>query len=155
MQIERRNRINKSQMRFWAYEKLSFYLFNANYPNRLHGIIRADDSPDFRLYHRLDLLNTMKFFTITHKGKTLTLSEWSKETGIAWATLRARLRYGRTSEKILETPVQLNHNLSKTPEYKSWEAMRNRCNNSKSENFKEYGGRGIPYVKDGIILKTF
>lgn len=30
-----------------------------------------------------------------------------------------------------------------TPEYRGWMAMRARCNNPKTENFRYYGGRGI------------
>lgn len=29
------------------------------------------------------------------------------------------------------------------PTYTSWEAMRARCNNSNSIQYKDYGGRGI------------
>jgi hypothetical protein len=31
----------------------------------------------------------------------------------------------------------------RTPEYYSWQAMRERCRNPKHESFKDYGGRGI------------
>lgn len=31
----------------------------------------------------------------------------------------------------------------RTPEYYSWQAMKDRCENPKHASFKEYGGRGI------------
>jgi hypothetical protein len=34
-----------------------------------------------------------------------------------------------------------------SPEYQSWRAMRNRCNNSKDKSFPDYGGRGIKICK--------
>lgn len=34
-------------------------------------------------------------------------------------------------------------NLSMSPEYRVWWAMRNRCSNPKVSNWKRYGGRGI------------
>lgn len=30
-----------------------------------------------------------------------------------------------------------------TPEYRAWEAMRQRCNNPKNSDYRNYGGRGI------------
>jgi hypothetical protein len=30
-----------------------------------------------------------------------------------------------------------------TPEYDAWIQAKNRCNNYRSENYKDYGGRGI------------
>jgi hypothetical protein len=35
------------------------------------------------------------------------------------------------------------HNLSKSREYNSWKAMRNRCLDSRHPEFRNYGGRGI------------
>lgn len=36
-----------------------------------------------------------------------------------------------------------SHKLTKTPAYKTWVAMRSRCNNPKNTRFADYGGRGI------------
>lgn len=35
------------------------------------------------------------------------------------------------------------HSLSQSPEYRIWNAMKQRCNNANDKNFKDYGGRGI------------
>ncbi len=35
------------------------------------------------------------------------------------------------------------HGLSHIPEYKTWKAMKNRCNNPKATGYQDYGGRGI------------
>lgn len=37
----------------------------------------------------------------------------------------------------------LTHNASKTNEYRLWLAMKQRCYNPKSHNYKNWGGRGI------------
>ena len=37
------------------------------------------------------------------------------------------------------------HNLSKSQEYKSWSAMKRRCNNLNQKCYDRYGGRGITY----------
>ena len=35
------------------------------------------------------------------------------------------------------------HGMIKTPEYKSWDGMKDRCRNEKSKDYAGYGGRGI------------
>lgn len=35
------------------------------------------------------------------------------------------------------------HGLSKQPEYRTWEAMKRRCNVPADSNYEKYGGRGI------------
>lgn len=39
------------------------------------------------------------------------------------------------------------HDPSQKPEYRTWLAMKTRCNNSKSINYQYYGGRGITICK--------
>lgn len=36
-----------------------------------------------------------------------------------------------------------SHNMSRTPEYCSWQSLIKRCTNIRCEKFKSYGGRGI------------
>lgn len=44
----------------------------------------------------------------------------------------------------------------KLPEYSIWLAIKQRCNNPNSKQYKDYGGREIKYVKNGkIILVNF
>lgn len=35
------------------------------------------------------------------------------------------------------------HNMYKTPEYRAWQHIKDRCLNSKTKGYKNYGGRGI------------
>lgn len=35
------------------------------------------------------------------------------------------------------------HGLTRSPEYRSWEAMRSRCYRKKDKSYPKYGGRGI------------
>lgn len=39
------------------------------------------------------------------------------------------------------------HGLTHTPEYNSWELMKQRCNNIKNKRYSSYGGRGIKVCK--------
>lgn len=40
------------------------------------------------------------------------------------------------------------HGLRNTPEYKSWNMMKNRCNNSNLPEYRYYGGRGIKICEE-------
>lgn len=44
------------------------------------------------------------------------------------------------------------HGMTRTPEYRSWSSMKDRCLNPNSRNFEGWGGRGItvyePWIKD-------
>jgi len=44
--------------------------------------------------------------TYEYKGKSLTLSQWSRETGIRYQTLLRRVELDWTVEEMLETPVR-------------------------------------------------
>lgn len=43
---------------------------------------------------------------ITYKNKTLTVTEWSRETGMPYDVIRARVRYGWDVERIFTQPIQ-------------------------------------------------
>lgn len=55
-------------------------------------------------------------------------------------------------------PGKLNpmykHGMSRSPEYKAWDSMRDRCTNPSHPWYKRYGGRGIKICKrwDSFIL---
>jgi hypothetical protein len=40
-------------------------------------------------------------------------------------------------------PSNLRHGMSHSAEYRAWSALKNRCENKKSKNYKDYGARGI------------
>lgn len=39
--------------------------------------------------------------------------------------------------------IKLKHGMAKTPEYKSWAGMKERCSNASLKGYRNYGGRGI------------
>lgn len=43
----------------------------------------------------------------------------------------------------------------KSPEYNSWNGMRNRCSNPKSKEYADYGGRGITFYDPWRSFKRF
>lgn len=47
------------------------------------------------------------------------------------------------------------HGMTRSPEYVSWANMKARCNNPKSVQFKDYGGRGITVCKRWRRFQNF
>ena len=42
-----------------------------------------------------------------------------------------------------------------TPEYRSWQAMKNRCLNIRASDYDRYGGRGIGICKRWMLFENF
>jgi hypothetical protein len=49
----------------------------------------------------------------------------------------------------------VRHNMSKSPEYKSWGAMKTRCDNPTHNAYARYGGRGVTYQKEWASFENF
>lgn len=47
------------------------------------------------------------------------------------------------------------HNMSKTSTYQSWQRMKERCRNSKTNDYKYYGGRGIKIDDRWLKFENF
>lgn len=47
------------------------------------------------------------------------------------------------------------HGLSRTPEYKAWREMIDRCNNPNSKSYSSYGGRGIRVCERWSKFESF
>lgn len=44
---------------------------------------------------------------------------------------------------------------NKTPEYKAWQEMKRRCNDSNRQNYRNYGGRGIVVCERWLDFTNF
>lgn len=51
--------------------------------------------------------------------------------------------------------MKIKINKSETPEYTSWESMKQRCNNPNNKHYKNYGGRGIKVCEEWNIFDKF
>jgi hypothetical protein len=72
----------------------------------------------------------------------------------AWQRIRLKKRgYTYCSKNCASCKHGANKN--KTPEYGSWCAMKNRCNNPKHKAYDRYGGRGITYCENWNDFKNF
>jgi hypothetical protein len=50
---------------------------------------------------------------------------------------------------------QVTHGLSKAPEYKVWQGMKQRCRNPRNGRYPEYGGRGITLCERWDSFEVF
>ncbi len=48
-----------------------------------------------------------------------------------------------------------SHGMYQTSTYKSWEAMKDRCLNTKNPRFNDYGGRGIDVCNEWLSFEKF
>lgn len=85
----------------------------------------------------------------------ISISEYEKKYGVHKQTLHYRIRKGKLNaykkknkylieDKPLDEPnARVKHGLSKDPAYRTWAAMRNRCENENNDAYCYYGGKGI------------
>lgn len=66
-----------------------------------------------------------------------------RERGRVRVCLGCRIRDARIKRKWASVGVL--HNESKTPLYRVWNALKQRCDAVGSQSYKDYGGRGITY----------
>lgn len=82
-----------------------------------------------------------------YNGKIRSLRSICEELGIPLARIEKRINtYGYTLEEALTTKhrkTTKKHGMCGTPEYRAWQAMKNRCHNPNSSDYYLYGARGI------------
>jgi len=81
-----------------------------------------------------------------------------KETIVMTCNLRSKKRPTRScgcSRRENDRWQNRKHGMSGTSEYRTWAAMLQRCGNSKSPAWMDYGGRGIKVCDRWIFFKNF
>lgn len=70
--------------------------------------------------------------------------------------LTKEIRADKTKNKKAKEPRKTQkHGMSKTPEYRSWSSMINRCTSDTSSNYKNYKGRSITVCERWLIFSNF
>ncbi len=94
---------------------------------------------------------------VTAFGRTLTVTEWSRELAIPAQTLFKRLEKGWPPERALSTPNRTITNVTKTyrAEWYIWKNLRRRCLNPKRKEYPRYGGRGIMICERWAVFANF
>lgn len=55
----------------------------------------------------------------------------------------------------LKLDLATTHDMSHTPEYRTWAGMIQRCTNPKTKRFPDYGGRGIKICDRWLVFENF
>lgn len=86
------------------------------------------------------------------------------QCGTVRTVAAASLRTGRSNscgclqrEAVREIGLRINkkHGQANTLLYKVWEGMKQRCNNSSSTSYEDYGGRGIAVCEEWKSFEPF
>lgn len=98
---------------------------------------------------KLKAKNTIK---LTYHGKTLSLTDWERETCIPRHVLSYRLNAGWNIDDIFKVPLASeNYSNDKTDSqrlYMIWKSMRERCYTKSCKKYKDYGLKGIKLCDD-------
>jgi hypothetical protein len=63
--------------------------------------------------------------------------------------------FNRESAAARNTRLVTTHGLTRTPEFKVWQGMHQRCNNPNDKSYKNYGGRGIAVCERWASFENF
>jgi hypothetical protein len=58
-------------------------------------------------------------------------------------------------QTVRRNKAMATHGKTGTPTFKSWEGMRQRCNNPKNADYKNYGGRGVSVCSRWYSFENF
>ena len=112
------------------------------YNRKFKSIIEAGD--------KYGMLTAIKF---SHKNKW-NQTHWLFECtcGNEKVILVNSVKNGRTKSCGC---LYMKHGMTRTPTCRSWEGMKQRCLNSKTTGYKNYGGRGITVCKRWMKFENF
>jgi len=82
-------------------------------PSKTHTLDRIDNDGDYCkencrwVTRKIQNRNKRNNVQLTYGGKSMCIADWAESTGIKYATIRGRLRYGWSIERTLTTPTRI------------------------------------------------
>lgn len=99
-----------------------------------------------KTFNRLTVLNiTNEIEKSTGWVKWLCVCACGKEVVVSGANLRSG---NSKSCGCLQKEKVTTHNLARTPEYRVWQFIKDRCHNKNNKNYKSYGARGTKVSRE-------
>lgn len=91
------------------------------------------------------IFGDMTVLRFSFSRKNSSYWECKCDCGVVKSVRGSHLTGGKTKTCgcYLKKGMNTKHKMCRTPEYKSWCKIKERCNNPKSKDYKNYGGRGI------------
>ena len=77
------------------------------------------------------------------------------DCGKQFTSLSTQLRSGTAKSCGCLRNGNPTHGMRNTREYKSWLAMKQRCNNPNNKDYARYGGRGISFCTEWLLFEQF
>ncbi len=65
------------------------------------------------------------------------------DCGVEITHIDSCVKFGKVTSCGCQIGRHERHGMARSPEYKNWDAMMQRCLNSKCKDYPQYGGRGI------------
>ena len=81
-------------------------------PSPEHTVDRVDNngpySPENCRWSSIEEQNTNRrdCVFLTHNGKSKTIAQWSRDTGLDYGTIRSRIKYGWNTHDVLTRPIK-------------------------------------------------
>lgn len=82
-------------------------------------------------------------------GETLATMPWLKRGQKTSCGCRRFVGFEKATDSIK------THEMSKTPTYKTWQSLRQRCENPNNDQYERYGGRGIKVCPSWASFEKF
>lgn len=113
-----------------------------------------------KTFHRLTVIKRHPLNTVGNNARWVCLCSCGKEVNVVGSNLVNENTKSCGCQRIDSSREnglgRKTHGMTKSPEYKAWQSMKDRCYNAECENFKNYGARGILVWADWITsFKTF
>lgn len=109
-----------------------------------------------RVFGRLTVIREFWKQSNNHNRRGRSMCDCRCVCGNVITTRKDGLLSGHTQScGCLNRDIITKHGMYKTPLYRIWTSLRNRCSNPKNPSYKDYGGRGIKVCERWAEFEAF